>query len=76
MVTDDILKLKDKLLEDASKIKVCRNCKLCYIREDQEHGYCKYIGWERPPEIPLVVHEYYVCDHWRSKDEKEEKKED
>ena len=66
-VTDDISKLKEKLLEDASKIKVCRNCKLCYIREDQEWGYCKFNWKDRPVEVPLSVHEYHSCEHWKSK---------
>ena len=71
-VTDDISILKAKLLEDATNVKICRNCDLCYIREDQEWGYCKLNRKDRPVEVPLSVHEYHTCDHWKDKNTNKE----
>ncbi len=65
----DITKFKDQLLKDAAELKICRNCKLCYIREDQEWGYCKLNRKDRPVEVPLSVHEYHTCNYWKSKKE-------
>lgn len=60
-----------KLLTDAAGEKYCRNCELCYMREDQENGYCKLSRPDSPPEIPLVVNEFHICEHWKPKKPKD-----
>ena len=71
-VNADITKLKDQLLKDAAELKICRNCKNVYMREDQEWGYCKLNRKDRPVEVPLSVHEYHTCKHWKSKIKEED----
>jgi len=63
----DIKELKRQLIKDGMDLQCCRNCKLCYIREDQEFGFCKYISYGKPVQVPHVVSEFYYCEHWRRK---------
>lgn len=61
---DDLL---NGALATASISRYCRNCKLCYIREEAEHGYCGYKAWEAPAGTPMVVSEWHSCEHWEKK---------
>ena len=58
--------IKNQALVDAACSRYCRNCALSYFRENEERGMCK-IPSDAPPTSPVIVEEFYVCEHWTKK---------
>jgi hypothetical protein len=49
-----------KLLDDAARVRCCRNCRFSYMRFDEHKGLCKI--------TTLPVDEDHVCRRWINKD--------